>query len=147
MSTSTTVNQTDSQLHVDYDVAKIFLGCNRYDTGTYTNSTGAAVTLEAGTLMGRVSATGKLLPLASAATDDSNIPVGILSHSVTVADTASKELTFAVEGNVAEEKVIFDGTDDLDTVVSGRTLRDRIGGDTVGIKLVSTTENTAYDNQ
>lgn len=146
MSTSTTVNQTDSQLHVDYDVAKIFLGCNRYATGTFTAG-GAEVTLEAGTLLGRISGTNKLAVLKSASTDGSEIPVGILSHTVTVAASASKELTFAVEGDVAEEKVIFDGTDDLDTVVDGRTLRDRIGGDTVGIKLVSTVENTAYDNQ
>jgi hypothetical protein len=144
---ATNVNQTDSQLHVDYDVAKIFLGENRYATGTYTNSTGAAVTLAAGTLLGRVSADELLLPLASAATDDSNIPLGILSHTVTVANGASKNLTFAVEGDIAQEKVIFQGSDDFDTVVSGRTLRDRIGADTVGIKLVSTTENTAFDNQ
>ena len=144
---ATNVNQTDSQLHVDYDVAKIFLGENRYATGKYTNGTGAAVTLAAGTLLGRVSADELLLPLASGATDDSNIPLGILSHTVTVADGASATLTFAVEGDIAQEKVIFQGSDDYATVVADRTLRDRIGADTVGIKLVSTTENTAFDNQ
>jgi hypothetical protein len=144
---ATNVNQTDSQLHVDHDVAKIFLGENRYATGTYTNSTGSEVTLAAGTLLGRVSGTEKLLPLASAATDDSNIPLGILSHTVTVANGADKNLTFAVEGDIAEELVIFQGSDGFATVVADRTLRDRIGADTVGIKLVSTTENTIFDNQ
>ncbi len=147
MSTATNVNQTDSQLHVDYDVAKIFLGCNRYDASEYTNGTGSEVTLKAGTLLGRISASGKLLPLASGATDDSSIPVGVLSHTVTVANKATVNLTFCVEGDVAEEKVIFQGSDDYDTVVSGRTLRDRIGADTVGINLVATTENTTFDNQ
>jgi len=147
MSTATVITDTNSQLHVDYNVAKIFLGENRYATGTYTNSTGAAVTLAAGTLLGRISASELLLPLASGAVDDSNIPLGVLSQAVTVANGASETLTFAVEGDIAQEKVIFQGSDDFDTVVSGRTLRDRIGADTVGIKLVSTTENTAFDNQ
>jgi len=144
---ATVVTNTDSQLHVDYDVAKIFLGKNRYATGTYTNGTGASVTLAAGTLLGRVSADELLLPLVSGAVDDSNIPLGILSHTVTVANGATKNLTFAVEGDIAQELVIFQGSDDYATVVAERTLRDRIGADTVGIKLVSTTENTIFDNQ
>jgi hypothetical protein len=35
----------------------------------------------------------------------------------------------------------------MDTVISARTIRDRIGADTVGIKLVGETELTGYDNQ
>jgi hypothetical protein len=147
MSTGTTVNQTSNQLHTDYDNSIIFLGCNRYSTAEYTNSTGSSVDLEAGTLLGRISASGKLLPLASGATDDSNIPVGILSHNITVANGATVTLTYCNEGDVAEDKIIFDGSDDLDTVVSGRQLRDRIEGDTVGINLVASTSMTSYDNQ
>jgi hypothetical protein len=51
-----------------------------------------------------------------------------------------------VAGDVAQEKLIFQGSDTLATVVSSRTLNDRIGADTVGVKLVSGTELTEYDN-
>ena len=126
---------------------QIFLGCNRYDSADYTNGTGAEVTLPAGTLLGRVNASGEVLPLASAATDGSEYPCGILSQAVTVANGATVNVTFAVEGDIAESKVVFDGTDDFDTVVDGRILRDRIAADTVGINLVTATSMTGYDNQ
>jgi hypothetical protein len=35
----------------------------------------------------------------------------------------------------------------METTISSRRLRDRIAADTVGIKLVTRTDNSAYDNQ
>lgn len=147
MSTGTTVNQTSNQSQTNYDNSIIFLGGNRYDTAEYTNGTGASVDLKAGTVLGQVNASGKVLPLVAAATDGSNYPFGILSHDITVANGATADLTFAVEGDVAESKLIFNASEDLTTVVDGRTLRARIGADTVGINLVAATEMSGFDNQ
>lgn len=131
---------------IQTDTRKVFLWENRWASGTYTNSTGSDVTLYAGTLLGRISATQKLVPLASGASDGSQYPVGICGNDITVANGSSTTLTYCTYGDVAEEMVILDGSDTLSTVISGRSIRDRIGADTVGIRLVAATEMTNYDN-
>jgi hypothetical protein len=149
MSSQTTPVNTNSQMTVNTDLSKIFLWNNRYDKAQYTNGTGAAVTLLAGTVLGRITASGKLLPLKSAPAigeEGSEIPLGILAHDVTVANGATVDLSYCVAGDVAQEKIILQGADTLDTVISARRIRDRITGDTMGIKLVSGTEMTAFDN-
>lgn len=146
MSKNEVVLNTQSQLYVNTDLSKIFIWDNRYDTFQYTNGGGDPITLDAGTLMGKISANGKVTPLTSAANDGSQFPIGILARTVTVAAGATVNVPLCVAGDVAQEKVIFQGNDGFATVVSGRQLRDRIGSDTVGIKLVISTELTAYDN-
>jgi len=133
-------------LHTTYDRSQIFVGDNRYETGTYTNGTGSTKDLAKGTLMGRIHATGKLTPLASAASDGSQYPVGILADDYSVLDTASATVTICVAGDVVSSKIVLDGSDTLETVISARRIKDRIGADTVGIKLVATDELTGYDN-
>jgi hypothetical protein len=146
MSSQTIRNNTGQQITVDTDRSKIFLWKNRYESGNYTNAGGSAVVLAAGTLLGRISATGLLIPLASAASDGSQYPVGILADDYTVAAGATVALAYCVEGDVATEKVVLAGSDTMNTPISGRRIFDRIGADTVGIKLVSSTEMTDYDN-
>lgn len=147
MSTVSQVLNNGQQAITNYDLSKIFIGGNRYDKANYTNSGYDPVTLSAGTLMGRVSANQKIVPHVSTASDGSQYPVGILASEVTVDDGDTVELYFCTAGDVAEGKVILGGSDTLDTVISGRSIRDRIAADTVGIKLVAGTEMTAIDNQ
>lgn len=136
------------QLTTNYDTSKTFIGDNRYENGTYTNPDGVEVTLAKGTVMGRVAATNKLLPLESGASDGSQFPVGVLADDYTVDAYDDATVSICVGGDVAAEKIVFaNGTDTTATVVSSRTLGDRIAGDTLGIKLVSGTELTGYDNQ
>ena len=146
MSDQTIVNNTDSQVQINTDVSKIFVWQPRSEVGDYTNNSGGDLELKAGTLMGRISATNILLPLVSTAIDGSKFPVGVLMHDISVLSLGTAKLTFAVSGDVAEEKLILGGADTLATVIDARTLRDRIGSDTVGIKLVSADELTEYDN-
>ncbi len=146
MSTATTVLQTANQLTTNYDYSKIFLGNNRTILATYVNSGEDPVELRPGRIMGRISASGNVLPLASAASDGSNLPIGVLMSSVDVDASESVEVTIAISGDIAEEKLLFSGSDTLNTVISGRRLRDRIASDTMGIYLVKSTELTEYDN-
>ena len=144
---NTRPGSTASQQTTDYDYSEIFLGCNTFDELTYTNSTLAEVTLNAGTVMGKIAATGLALPLDSGAGDGSQFPIGILASPVVVAAGASANISVCVEGDVAEEMLIyFNGSDDGTTVVSGRQLRDRIGSDTVGVKLYGAISPTKFDN-
>jgi len=147
MSTIDTVLNTGQQAITNVDTSKIFIWGNRFDKAEYTNSTYDAVTLPAGTLLGRNSSTLEVKPLTSGASDGSQFPVGILNetHTVEAGDTAT--LAYCVAGDVAKEMVILQGSDTLDTVVSSKTIGDRIGSDTVGVKLVATDELTGFDNQ
>jgi hypothetical protein len=147
MATQTVSLNSGNQAIIKTDVSKIFLWNNRFESADYTNGGGAPVTLPAGTLLGRINASGKVTPLTSAAVDGSQFPCGVLNEDWTVAAGATQKVSFCVAGDVAEEKVILQGTDTLSTVVSGRTIRDRIAGDTLGIKLVAGTELTKYDNE
>lgn len=146
----TTGTNTNNQLTVNSDTSKIFIGDNRHDIFNYAkvNLTNDDITIPAGTLFGRISATGYVTPLASGASDGSQFPIGILREDKTIlyGEDFDGQVTLCVEGRVAEDKVIFQGSDTMNTVVSSRRLRDRIGSDTVGIKLVPSTEMTGYDN-
>lgn len=143
---NTNVN-TNNMLSNNYDYSKIFLFGNKYTTGvSKTNTSGSDITYNAGQVMGRIAATNVLVPMASGAVDGSQYPVGVLAETIVVPDTASRELPICIEGEVAEEKIIFDGADDFDTVVDLKTYRDRIASDTAGIVIVPGTELTKYDN-
>ena len=147
MSTNNQVLNTGQQATTNYDLSKIFIWDNRYSKANYTNSGYDSVDLAAGTLMGRISATQEIIPLASGASDGSQYPVGILAQDATVEAGDTVELAFCNYGDVVEGKVILDGSDTLDTVIEGRSIRDRIAGDTVGVRLVPSTEMTGEDNQ
>lgn len=145
--TVTVAVDNQSQLFVNYAYDDVFLRDNEFHSANYTNSTGSAVTLNIGTVLGRISATGLLLPLQSTATDGSQFPVGILAQQVTVADAATVTLNYCVQGDVSESNIeLTRSGDTLDTVVSDRRIRDRIASDTIGINLVTAVENTRFDN-
>lgn len=148
MSKQTIALNNGQQAIIHTDTSKIFVGGNRYEKGTFNNSDlYDPVTLLVGTLMGRISASGLLVPLESGAADGSQFPVGILADDYTVDESEDQEVYICVAGDVVADQLIFQGADDLDTVVSGRQLRDRIGSDTVGVKLLNqNTEMSGYDN-
>lgn len=147
MSTTTNTVDTSNQRYQNYNTAFIFLRDNKYDTGTYNNDSYDEVVLSAGTVMGRNTTTGKVLPLQSDASDGSQIPIGVLAQNKTVAAGEEVNLTYCTGGEVAKEKIVLAKSGDtLETVIDSRQLRDRIEGDTLGIKLIESTELTGHDN-
>jgi hypothetical protein len=147
MSKQEVILNNGQQMIVNTDLAKIFVWDNRFESANYTNSTYDPVTLPAGTLMGKISATQEIVPLTSAASDGSQFPVGVLNQTSVIAAGATVALAYCVSGDVVESGVILQGADTMATVISGRSIRDRIGADTVGVKLVGSTEMTGFDNQ
>lgn len=145
MSKVTTTVSTSNFLQNNYDQNKIFLGNNRYETVSITAS-GADVELSAGTLIGKIAATQKGVALASGSSDGSQFPFGVLVNDILVADGDTLETTVCVAGDVDEGSIVLDGSDTLNTVVSLRSIRDRIASDTLGIKLVLTDELSGFDN-
>lgn len=147
MSSQVVRNNTGNQITIDNNVAKIFVCGNRYTEGSYTNDTYADIILPAGTLMGRVAATQALMPLSSIANDGSQYPIGILAEDIFVAEGAQQDISICVMGDVVEDMIGFaHAGDNMNTLVSGRSLRDRIGSDTVGVKILHTRDLSNYDN-
>ena len=142
---ATVRTNTSNMLVIDHDNSLLLLGENNFITGNMAAS-GADIVLVGGELVGRISATGKLKILASASTDGSEYPLGVVASPRTITDGTNADISICVKGMVAEEKVVFDGTDDMDTVVDDIQLRDRIAGDTLGIRLITTTELSALYN-
>ncbi len=144
---STITVQTRNQLNVDTEVSRIFVYDNRTERANLPNTTGGDVEVLEGTILGRISATGKLEIMKSGAADGSEKPVGILLGDVPILTAGNADVNFVVDGDVVEEQLIFDGTDDLDTVVDGKAYRDWLASDTVGIHLVKQGDNlTGLDN-
>lgn len=140
-----------SVLITNYDTSKIFVWNNRSQTENLANGTGAEKTYDVGLVMGRVFATGALLPSESDAVDGSEIPVGILAETYTIGDGESTDVSICIGGDVVQNKLVFNnGTDDLETKIvnqDNRPYRDAIQGMTLGVKLVPSTELTEEDNQ
>lgn len=131
----------------NYDTSKIFIFNNEFESGQVNNDDYEDLEIAPGTLMGRVSTTGMLVPLESAATDGSQFPVGIMANDLAVPFGETAEVMICVSGEVDANHLILQGSDTLDTVISDRRLRDRIGADTVGIILKSVAELGKFDNQ
>lgn len=146
MSEQTIGSNNGVQLFVNTDLSRVFLWENRYSKGNFNNHQYDPLVLKAGTLLGRYSGNQNLFILTSAANDGTQYPVGILAEDITIDDGDTVEVAFCNYGDVAEEKVILHGNDTMNTVISGRSIRDRIASDTVGIRLVAGTEMTAFDN-
>jgi hypothetical protein len=136
-----------NQLFANQDTSKIFVWDNRTATFNYNNATYSDVELTAGMIMGRISATGFITELDATASDGSQFPIGILFESQTAEASSTTQLTLCVSGDVVENKLVLKSGTTLNSVISGRRLFDRIGSDTVGVKLVQgSDELTTFDN-
>lgn len=141
------VLQNQNQSITNYDYSKLFLTNFKTVTMNFTNATGAELALLPGMLFGRVSADLKGAILKSASVDGSEIPFGVLVTQVTLAIAASTTVQVAVTGMVDQALLLLDGSDDLDTLIDGRTIGDRIPADTEGITLESFKSLVNLDNQ
>lgn len=146
MSSQTVTNAGNNMLINKVDTSKIFLRDNRYQTGnTVNNSSYNPMAIPAGTIMGRISATGTLQPMYAPGADGTQFPVGILANDLSLGAGETKQATIVDFGDVDESLITFFWSGQtLDTVVSSRRVRDYLQAQ--GIKLISGTEMTAYDN-
>lgn len=138
------------QAIINTDLSKMFGWNIRTEYDNYiNNSSYNPITLLSGTLLGRISATGILVPFSSGAGDGSQHVLGILLEDITLTGGSTAQVAVITSGDVFAEKVIFfTPGDGLETVVGGRRMKDNIQGESSGIKLVfNTTEMSDYDNQ
>lgn len=143
----TTVKQTNSQLNTDYQKITLLMGNNEFAEGEVTAS-GSDVDLVVGMVMGRVSATGKLVPLLHSASDGSQYPAGLcwlgVNYEDTVTDGTTKTINVVNKGRVNKNLINFGTASTLNSVVSGRRLSDWLMD--LGLILEATTELTGFAN-
>lgn len=139
------ITNNGKQAHIKTDLAVVFLYENRFSKAKYNNSAYGAVTIYAGTVLGRVASTGYVKPMRSTYGDGSQIPMGIVADDYVVPGGAVIDMHFCNYGDVNKSKVIFDlSTDNFDTTVGSQRLEDLIHQ--AGIRLIETTSMTDYDN-
>lgn len=137
----------DNSLITQVDRSKLFLGYNKFESGTIATPD-AELTIAKGQVMGRVAADNTITNLKSAASDGSQFPLGIAAQAQVVpASTVGASITVCIAGDVDEALIVYDGTDDAETVVSSRTLGDRLKSDTLGINPLTVSDNTIADNE
>jgi hypothetical protein len=139
MSKITTVEQTGSQLGHEIDLSKFLLGNNSFISGV----AGSSTTLLLGMVMGRISASGLLIPCVHGASDGSEKPVGIaiLEQATTSSVT---EIQLVNKGIVDVNQINFSTASTLESVVDGRRIKDHLND--LGLELSSATELTAFYN-
>lgn len=147
MSRQDIVLNNGQQMIINQDTKKIFVLNNRYrNDGYVNNSSYDPITIPAGTLMGRIHATGRLAPVNCAASDGTQFVVGVLAQDLIIAAGGTSLASVCDQGDVDESMIIFfTPSQGLETVVASRRMRDWI--EAQGIKLVSATEMTGVDNQ
>ena len=146
MSTISQRNSTSNQLTTDYNLQKIFLLNNRYETDVLLENPGySSQTILAGTVLGRIAASGNVIPCISGALDGSQYPIGILAQDVNaLAQGATQTVAMCVDGDVNGAAIIWYGGDSLSTIANGRTNQDWLK--LYGILIRYADEMTAFDN-
>jgi hypothetical protein len=155
MSQNKIVFRNKNQIIINTDLTKTFVFNDDFysnqDTFYYNNSASVDVLIPEGTVLGRVTSTGFLIPWVSTASDGSERPVGILVGDVWVeyGEVYQEDCTFCIRGHVAAQKLGLQGSDTITTKIvsgieAGVTLRDSLTGK--GFKLIQSDQNMIYDN-
>lgn len=139
------ITNNGRQAHIKTDLSVVFLYENRFAKAKYNNSAYDAVTIYAGTVLGRVASTGFVKPMRSTYSDGSQIPMGIVADDYVVPGGAIIDMHYCLYGDVNKNKIIFDlSTDNFDTTVGSQRLADLIHQ--AGIRIIETDIMTGFDN-
>jgi hypothetical protein len=128
---------------INNDTTPLFVG-EVHSAKGLTIITGQGV-LAKGSVLGVITASGKLKLTAAANGDGSEVPIYVLLQEV---DTTAADVVRDVgeRGDVAEEKLIFGGADTIDTASgNGRTHRENLKASL--ILPISQNQLTSQDNQ
>lgn len=109
-----------------------------FDDATLTSA--GAATWPEGTLLGRITSSGKMTAYTVGASDGSENPIAVLNHAVTFAAAGDIADRMLVSGVVRRSKLVAFGVGDI-TIAEADALRD------FTITTLTTTELSQLDNQ
>lgn len=144
MSSNSQTFNNGQQVQVNTNLAKLFPFNKEFIQYVKTNSTYVDETIPAGTVMGVVSATGLIKPMTSGASDGSQFAMGILAEDYVIPFGDSINVAVMVKGYVRKDMIILQGSDTLNTVVSGRRVFETLLA--AGVFIQSVQNATNYDN-
>lgn len=141
-------NLTRNQSTYDTDRAKLLVFNNSFIDGIYKNLTGGDESVALGQLMGKIAASGLWTICKSAAADGSEVPRAIMLDVLTdIATTAEVDpINLVNGGKIKQDLIVFDGSDDLDTLVGGVRIEDLLIANSKDLELVSVDDDTKFDN-
>jgi hypothetical protein len=126
------------------DVVGVVIRDALFDDETLTAA--AAETWPAGTLLGRITASGKLTKYASAAVDGSQVPVCVLTEEAVFAAAGDLPCRVLVSGEVRNRKVGVWTAGSPPTLTAANTVEREHLRD-YGINVVTTRQLAELDNQ
>jgi hypothetical protein len=130
----------------NYSTEKLPIFDNTFLKGTFENTDAYETTLAIGTVMGRISATGNLVPFDADSSDGSQFPIAVLASTYLVDAGDEKEVACIASGEINANMLVFvDVADSLDTVVDSRQVRDHL--QLAGFTLRFPDELSLLDNQ
>lgn len=157
MSSNTITSNQATALFIDTSTAKTFVVIKATERESYiNNSTYNPITLYAGTVLGRIQASGVIVPWRNDVTDGSQFPIGVLGADMVIDSGDTVAALVITECRMAAEKVIAYQLSDqsvsttLQLAVTswhgtGTTrLKDIL--ESIGIHLMYTTEMSFPDN-
>lgn len=121
------------------DVAGVVVADDLYQQETLTVA--GATTVKAGTVLGRITASGKLTPWDPGAGDGSEVPKAVTTVEVDFAGAGDAPLNALINGRVRNGKMVKHGTTDALTLAQRDQLRN------YGIITVDTRQLAELDNQ
>lgn len=148
MTTQRIVKNNGNSFQINNETSKLLLGFNnRYETDVLANNSGYdPIILPAGTVMGRVASTGKIVPIEKGASDGSQYPCGILVEDLEIDGGDEISTSIVQSGDINENLVSFYyPATSLTSVIVNRTVRDHLTN--LGIKIVACDELSDYDNE
>lgn len=117
----------------------IVIGDAEYDAALLTHA--GAGTIAAGTILGRITASGKFVVYASGASDGSEIPVAVLTIDSVATGAGDLAIRPLIGGRVKTSKIIDPNTSTVPT----KAVQDAIRS--YGIVCIDTDEINIQDNQ
>lgn len=157
MSSNTITSNQATALFINTSTEKTFVVIKATERESYiNNSTYNPITLYAGTVMGRIQASGVIVPWRNDVTDGSQFPIGVLGADMVIDSGDTVAALIITECRMAAEKVIAYQLSDQSTSTTlqlavtswhgaGTTrLKDIL--ESIGIHLMYTTEMSFPDN-
>jgi len=107
MSSNSITSDQSNALFINTDTSKTFIVIKATERESYiNNSTYNPITLYAGTVLGRIQASGVIVPWRNDVTDGSQFPVGILGSDMQIDSGDTVAALLVTECRMAAEKVI-----------------------------------------
>ena len=155
MATEATIRDLNSrQATVDYQRKQLLIRNYETERGIYENISGGDESVAYGQLLGKVDGADEWVVCKSAAIDGSQVPKGVYAGDAIVDAAAASQVdpvVVCIKGDLDARYLVFDGTDTLDTMVTGssgeqKSMREWLKTASLGIQALGVTDTSEYDN-